>query len=112
MIYKASFDEASYYQGNNFQLGGSDRDQLRDGPPFKARNLSYRGDERILEDAWACLIRNHHIDLSGLDLDVREGVLRLTGKVSGLKEKWEIEAVLETVPGILEINNELLVVRI
>lgn len=109
MFYNSSFDEANYYQGNRFQLGGLDRSKSLDASLIGARRStsSVRTDEKLLEDAWRGLIRNHRIDLSGIEITVKSGVVKLWGKVSTMSEKQEAEKTVELVPGVVEIVNDL-----
>ncbi|HXH74853.1 MAG TPA: BON domain-containing protein [Bacteriovoracaceae bacterium] len=113
MFYNASVDEANYYQGNKFQLGGNDRSLALDNSlTISRKKILGRSDDKILEDAWRALIRNYKIDLSGIDIVVSHGVVRVNGTVKQLSEKQEAENSLEMVPGIVDIINELMVKRI
>lgn len=114
MFYNPAFDEANYYQGNKFQLGGADRSFTLDNslPGIRRRISTPRSDERIQEDAWRTLIRNYKIDLSGIDILVKSGTLQLQGVVASLSDKQEAERTLELVPGVVEIVNDIKVSRI
>ena len=108
MSYNASFDEASYYQGNKFQLGGNDRNLRLDSLTSISRKIiSHRSDDKIQEDAWCALIRNHKVDLGGIDLMVKNGTIKIIGRVNRLSEKQEAENTLLMVPGIIDIINDL-----
>jgi BON domain len=102
------FDEANYYTGSRFQIGGQDRSIL---PVFNdARPKSLlRGisDDRLLEDAWSVLRRNYKIDISGIELKVKQGIVELLGSVCLLSQKHEAESVLEHMPGVLGVSNQL-----
>lgn len=110
MFYNAFVDEANYYQGNTFQLGGTDRAPGLDNTQVY-KKLGSRSDERILEDAWRTLIRNYKVDLSGIDLSIQNGIIKVYGVVKQLSEKQEAENSLGLVPGISDIINELQVKR-
>lgn len=114
MAYNASFDEANYYQGNKFQLGGNDRTTSLDLSLIETRRAAWggRSDDKIYEDAWRALIRNHKIDLGGIDISVTNGTLKLTGRVSQFSEKQEAEKTLFLVPGIVDIVNDLSIGRV
>lgn len=111
MNYRA-FDEASYYQGNKFQLGGNDRAEVKDQVQKTKAARSFRPDDRIHEDAWRSLGRNFKIDLAGIELSVHQGVLKLTGTVASLGQKQEVERAIELVPGVQQLLNELQVIRL
>lgn len=109
MFYNPAFDEANYYQGNRFQLGGVDRSFALDnsGTGARRRINAPRSDERIQEDAWRALIRNYKVNPSGIDIIVKSGTIRLQGLVGRISEKQEAEKSLEIVPGVVEIVNDL-----
>lgn len=91
------FDEASYYQGLNFQIGGG-------------RNL-YRSDKKIEEDALKALRDNLNADIHDVKVVVLNGVIKLSGSVNQLSDKREVENSVERIPGIADIQNELKVRR-
>jgi osmotically-inducible protein OsmY len=108
-MYNASFDEANYYQGNRFQLGGNDRKLILNGPTISTGNKIpiQRDDERLREDAWHALKRNYKLELSGIDLLVSNGILNITGTVNSLGQKHAAEKTIESVPGVNCIINDL-----
>lgn len=109
------FDEASYYVGSNFEIGGNDRRSpniSKENYPLN-RGLGsiafgmIRADENIEDDVWKIFSQSRNIDISNLEVDVRHGVIKLCGSVSSLKEKREIENSLEHIPGVVDIQNEI-----
>jgi osmotically-inducible protein OsmY len=112
----ATFDEASYYSGNNFQIGGNDRRShsfersLFNGKTSLGLGM-IRSDDHILEDVWKLLSQNS-VDISHIEVDVRQGVIKLTGKVNSLSDKREVENSIEYIPGMIDIVNDLKVSRI
>src|SRR5262245_33116219 len=112
MSHLTPFDEASYYQGNKFQLGGNDRAHSADKLIKSFAEKSYRADERIFEDAWRALSRNFKLDIAGIELSVQQGILKLTGTVNTLGQKQEAEKAMELVPGVRQLLNELRVIRL
>ncbi len=113
------FDEASYYMGSNFEIGGNDRGSAaipKENFPIN-RGLGsvafgmIRADENIEEDVWKVFSQSRNLDLGNLEVNVRHGVIKLSGSVSSLKEKREIENSLEHIPGVIDIQNEMTIYR-
>lgn len=113
------FDEASYYSGSNFQIGGNDRKSH--GLPKESFPLNrglgsiafgmIRADENIEDDVWKIFSHSSSSDISNLEVNVRHGVIKLSGSVNTLKEKREIENSLEHIPGVVDIQNEITIQR-
>ena len=82
------------------------RDHTGRGP----RN-DQRSDERIREDVCERLTRHREIDASDIDIDVREGVVTLSGHVEDKHAKRLAEDVAEEVMGVVEVRNELKAAR-
>lgn len=111
----ATFDEASYYSGNNFQIGGNDRRaHSYERTLFNSKASlglgMIRADDYILEDVWKVLSQKT-VDISHIEVDVRQGVIKLTGRVNSLSDKREVENSIEHIPGLLDILNDLKVSR-
>ena len=85
--------------------GGSDRGS----GPFVGRGPRgyQRSDERILEEV--CEILTHHgeIDASQMDVDVRNGEVYLRGMVDSGYTRRLTEEIVEGVPGVRDVRNEL-----
>jgi hypothetical protein len=79
-----------------------DRDYTGRGP-----RAYRRSDERIREDVCERLTMHREIDASDVDIDVREGVVTLTGKVEDKHAKRLAEDVAEEVMGVVDVRNEL-----
>lgn len=109
---RSTFDEANYYDGSSFELGGNDRRQPLFHGATTFRIHSFRSDESIQEDAWQSLTSNFKIDLGRIDVVVKEGVLRLLGSARSLSEKREVEKCVEHIPGVVEIVNDLRIARL
>lgn len=91
------------------QGGGRDyanRDHSGRGP----RNYQ-RSDERIREDVCERLTRHREIDASDIDIEVRAGVVTLSGHVEDKHAKRLAEDIAEEVMGVSEVRNELKAAR-
>jgi hypothetical protein len=66
-----------------------------------------RIDIRILEDISDRLTYEDSVDASDIAVDVKEGVVRLSGSVGTRSEKRIAEAIADAVPGVIDVRNEL-----
>ncbi|WP_413288949.1 BON domain-containing protein [Bdellovibrio sp. HCB337] len=66
-----------------------------------------RADESILADVVDMLTRHHEIDASDVSVQVEHGEVILTGFVPQRNMKFLAEDVIELIPGVQEISNQL-----
>jgi len=66
-----------------------------------------RSDDRIREDASEALWAHPQIDASEIEVDVREGVVTLSGTVSERRMKRMIEDEIEDLPGVKDVINNV-----
>jgi hypothetical protein len=66
-------------------------------------------DQRVLEDVCELLTRHGELDVREVDVHCRNGVIRLEGHVPARWMRREIEATAESVGGVVDVENELLV---
>lgn len=66
-----------------------------------------RSDERIREDVCERLTQNGQVDSSGIDVDVRNGEIFLSGQVDRRREKAIAEDIAYSVPGVEDVRNEI-----
>jgi len=79
-----------------------------DGPFVGLGPRGYRrSDERIKEDVSEILTRHGRIDARGIDLHVDNGVVTLQGSVDSRNTKRLVEDVVDEVPGVRDVRNEL-----
>ncbi len=64
-------------------------------------------DAEIARDVRAALIKNTRLDLTEMNLDVSDGVVTLTGEVPNFTQKRIAEFVAFSVPGVVDVLNEL-----
>jgi hypothetical protein len=70
-----------------------------------------RSDDRIYEDVCDKLMRNHDVDATNIGVKVSSGVVYLSGKVDSRKVKKTAELVIEDLPGVRDVRNELSVIK-
>jgi osmotically-inducible protein OsmY len=84
------------------------------------RSLGYVGrgprgyrrlDERIKEDVNDRLTDDPYLDATDIDVSVDDGVVTLSGTVSGRSDKRRAEDLAESVSGVKDVNNRLRVGR-
>lgn len=67
-----------------------------------------RSDDRIREDVSEILMHDDDLDASDIEVEVRDGVVTLSGEVENRFEKRLAEDCAEMAPGVLDVNNRLL----
>ena len=97
-------------QSRSFQQPGrydQQGDQF-DGP-FSGRGPRgyQRSDERIREDVCELLTRHGEIDASSMEVDVRQGTVLLRGVADSGRVRRLTEEVVEEVPGVRDVENQL-----
>ncbi|MGE3611057.1 MAG: BON domain-containing protein [Bacteriovoracaceae bacterium] len=83
-------------------IRGTMRDHYGKGP----KNW-HRTDEKILEDVCETLYQSYFIDASNIEVEVKEGQVRLFGSVNSRDEKREAERSIEFIPGVVDVLNEI-----
>lgn len=116
-------DEASYYLGNSFEMGGVEFGTREE----ESRNLSrfgervwnekdYAGfgprsyqksDQDVFHEVCEALTDNPRLDASGIEVEVENGCVHLRGKVLSRLDKREAERSVEFLPGVRDVMNEL-----
>jgi osmotically-inducible protein OsmY len=71
-----------------------------------------RTDEAISADVKLALETNIAGDLSDVHIDVRDGVVYLTGNASSVEQRWLIDEALRWTPGVVDVVNDLGVVTL
>jgi hypothetical protein len=105
--HQESFDGGQPRQsGQSDWRGDSDRGMRG---PFVGRGPRgyQRSDERILEEVCELLTHHGEIDASQMDVDVRNGEIYLRGMVDSGYTRRLTEEVVEEVPGVRDVRNEL-----
>jgi hypothetical protein len=70
-----------------------------------------RSDDRIYEEVCDALQRDRYVDASNVGVKVQTGVVFLSGKVNSRQIKKRAEEVVEGLPGVQDVRNELTIVK-
>lgn len=70
-----------------------------------------RSDDRIYEEVCEALMRNPHVDATNIGVRVEEGIVYLTGKVDSRQMKKTAELIIEDLPGLQDVRNELSIIK-
>ncbi len=82
------------------------------GPHYGKGPKGYRrSDERIREDVCDRIATFGWIDASEVEVNVREGEVNLTGTVQNRRDKRMLDELIEDVPGVQDVHNQLRVRR-
>jgi osmotically-inducible protein OsmY len=96
------------YGGQWTQTGGVGRTGLMRGRGPKGYK---RSDDRIREDVCDRLTDHHDIDASEIEIRVQNGEVTLTGTVTERRQKYAAEQIIENLPGVVDVHNQLRVKR-
>lgn len=70
-----------------------------------------RSDDRIYEEVCETLMKNPEVDASYIGVKVDEGIVYLTGKVQSRRMKKIAELIVEDLPGVQDVRNELAILK-
>ena len=70
-----------------------------------------RSDEKIREDACEALYCDFHVDASNIDVSVKDGCIFLRGTVESREVKKHAENCVEKISGIIDVHNELRIIK-
>ena len=79
------------------------------GPSFRGRGPKnyQRSDERIREDVCERLTYDERVDATDIEVDVRQGIVRLSGTVDDRYAKRVAEDIAESVRGARDVENQI-----
>jgi osmotically-inducible protein OsmY len=78
------------------------------GPFYGKGPKGYRrADERIQEEVCEALTQNADVDASNIEVEVKDGVVTLSGTVDSRKTKVLAEGCIERLPGVKDVLNLL-----
>lgn len=106
-----------YGPGGDRRDGGGDRERHEAFPPpaagFRGRGPKnyQRSDQRIVEDLCERLTDDDDIDASGIEVDVKQGVVTLAGTVGERWMKHRAEDLAGRCGGVRDVENRIRVVR-
>jgi BON domain-containing protein len=90
----------------DYRAGGSGTSRARRRYPPGPKGYQ-RSDERMKEDISERLFVAYHIDSSEVTIDVRGGRVTLEGTVPSRHMKHAIEDIVDSCPGVVEIENRI-----
>lgn len=96
------FDDEKVLIERHYNLGGVIPSQGE-----KETSHPHRKDEWIKEDVRNSLFNLAEIDATEIEIDVKEGVVTLTGKIANRLSKKIAETAAEKCVGVVEVKNEL-----
>ena len=70
-----------------------------------------RSDDRIYEEVCETLMRNPHVDATNIGVKVEKGIVLLSGKVESRHMKKVAELIIEDLPGVQDVRNELTIIK-
>lgn len=87
----------------------------RESTNFSARGGFYgkgpkgykRSDERIKDEVSEALYRDYHIDASEIEVDVKDGIVTLSGTVDSRQTKRAAEECIENLTGVSDVHNRI-----
>lgn len=71
----------------------------------------HRADDIIKDEVWMLLMREEGLDLTEIEIDVKEGAVTLTGTVSELRMKHQIPILVSQCLGVKDVINDLHVLK-
>lgn len=104
----------SSFRGGNDSPGGTipEASLFGRGPNAGRGPMGHRRpDPMILDDLGEALIASEDIDSSEVEIEVRDGVVLLTGTVRDRRDKWRIEDMAEQIRGVREVTNRIRLAR-
>lgn len=70
-----------------------------------------KSDDRIYEQVCETLMKHHEVDASNIGVKVESGIVFLSGKVDSRSTKKLAEVIVEDLPGVQDVRNELMVFK-
>jgi hypothetical protein len=109
--YRGFYGDANYMEYPERKRYGrySDRQfrDVRENHYGKGPKGYRRSDSSILEEANEALYESYEVDATNIEVQVKEGIITLTGTVIDRDSKREAENCVETINGVLDVRNEL-----
>lgn len=111
------YERQSYGASGGSSTQGNEpwgRGSSRSGPSTMPRNRGPKGykrsDERLKEDISDRLMSGH-LDASDVEVDVKSGVVTISGTVDNRSAKYQIEELADNIPGVTDVVNHLRIKR-
>lgn len=102
-----SYGSSSWGRGSGSNVfGGSSSTRRSRGPKGYTRS-----DDRIKEDLSDRLMQSDIVDASDVEIEVKDGVVTLSGTIDSRQSKYFLDELAESVGGVKDVNNQLRVKR-
>lgn len=101
--YRGDYDSL---QGSRARGGGREHEQMRSFRGQGAKNYT-RSDDRIREDLNEQLMDADDIDASDVSIEVKDGVVTLSGSVEQRRIKHRIEDMADDCSGVKDVKNDI-----
>lgn len=119
--YERDYSVRNRHQGerdymNYSRSENADYSSFRDDKFYSERDRGHYGkgpknwkisDDRIKDQVSEALYRDYHVDASDIDVDVKDGVVTLTGTVKSREEKRSAEESIENLSGVIDVHNRI-----
>ena len=105
-FFENEYDFGQLYESNEVMESKNDVDFTGLGPKGYQRKKVH-----ILEDACEILARDKYLDASNIEIGFNNRVLLLRGEDFSRRDKKRAEALVENIPGILDVANQLEIVN-
>ncbi len=66
-----------------------------------------RSDDRIKEEVCEALYRNYRVDASDIEVEVKEGIVTMSGSVDSRATKRSAEECVEHLSGVIDVHNRI-----
>ncbi len=114
-------------QAEENKLGGGSEYSLDQSNPYEMadylfdKKIDYRGvapkgfelkDEWILKNVCEVLLRDPHIDATEIEVELKSGIVILTGRVDSRRTKKLAELSIQGIPGVKDVMNFLSFLRL
>lgn len=110
--YNRSYDETR--RPHSDRDLGHDYSPAGNEPSYRSPNFTGRGpkgykrsDERIMETVSEQLTHDPHVDASEIEVQVRDGIVTLSGHVDSRRSKRHAEDIIEHLPGVIDVHNRI-----
>lgn len=110
------FEDDTVLSERHYQLGQTTYDRpsqfsrsLRKDFTGKGPSNYRRSDERIHDDASDALYKCAELDASDIEVKVSGGVITLSGTVEARLDKKIAEMTVERIPGVIDVDNQLVI---
>lgn len=114
IVDKFENDDYSRFAAPDYEEHNEEDDEEEEGvSEFVGRGPKdyKRSDDRIYEDACDALMQSRLVDASHITVVVKDGHISLSGKVTTRKMKKDAEIVVEHLPGVWDVRNELSIIQ-